>query len=75
MRDQQQPAEISAFPASVSLASAYIPWQNWETPCMPCEALKAGTVFPSLVMPFTCGKGGAVHDAAVTSVFFTNAKG
>lgn len=75
MRNNQQPAEMSAFPAVVTLASAYIPWQNWETPCVPCEALQAGTVFPSLVKPFCCGKGGAAHDDAVTSVFLANAKG
>ncbi len=69
------PNEIPAFPASVTLAAAYVPWQYWETPMPPCDALEAGTVFPSLVKPFIMQKGGAADGNAVTSVFFANAKG
>lgn len=36
-----------------SLAMAYIPVQNWETPYPVDKAFEAGTIFPSLNMPFT----------------------
>ena len=39
-----------------SLAMAYVPWQKWETMYNEEEALKAGTAFPSLDLPFY-GKG------------------
>jgi hypothetical protein len=65
----------NAFPSQITLAQAYVPRQGWETPLPPEDALEAGTVFPSLVLPFMKGKGGA-HDADdVQSVFLANAKG
>lgn len=66
-----------AFPAEqeLTLAQAYVPMQVWETPMMPKEALRAGTVFPSLEMPFMMGKGGCKDENAVRSVFFADAKG
>ena len=39
-----------------SPAMAYVPWQKWETMYNEEEALKQGTAFPSLNLPF-CGKG------------------
>ena len=38
---------------------ATIPLQDWEEPLSPEEALKKGTVFPCLVMPFFAG--GEIH--------------
>lgn len=35
------------------LAMAYVPWQYWETPLEPCEALETGTIFAELNKPFT----------------------
>ena len=34
------------------LAMAYVPWQYWETPLEPCEALEVGTIFSELNKPF-----------------------
>lgn len=65
----------NAFPTHITLAQAYVPMQQWETPMPPQDALEAGTVFPSLVMPFLKGKGGDCHADAVQSVFLANAKG
>jgi len=39
------------------LAMAYVPFQMWEELFCPEEALRRGTAFPSLEMPF-CPKGG-----------------
>lgn len=42
----------------------YVPWQQWEEIYDVCNALKAGTMFPSLNLPFygcvphNCGKKG-----------------
>lgn len=65
----------NAFPEQITLATPYVPMQAWETPMPPQDALCAGTVFPSLVLPFLKGKGGTCDDEAVTSVFLANAKG
>lgn len=37
------------------LAMAYVPWQMWEEPYPPEEAIKMGTAFPSLNLPFMGG--------------------
>ena len=37
------------------LAMAYVPWQNWDGTYSIEEGFKAGTIFPSLDLPF---KGG-----------------
>ena len=34
------------------LAMAYVPWQYWETPLEPYEALRTGTIFAELNKPF-----------------------
>ncbi len=49
--------ETPVFPALILLASSYTPFQAWEEPLDVCAALEAGTVFPSLVMPFVMGYG------------------
>ena len=38
--------------ASVQLAIATVPMQPWEQPYDPAAALKNGTIFPSLNLPF-----------------------
>ncbi len=48
---------MPVFPALILLASSYTPFQAWEEPLDECAALEAGTVFPSLVMPFVMGYG------------------
>lgn len=37
---------------SVQLAIATVPMQSWEQPYDPAAALKNGTIFPSLNLPF-----------------------
>lgn len=34
------------------IAMAYVPWQYWETPLEPCDALEIGTIFSELNKPF-----------------------
>ena len=65
-------APQGVFPARLSLAMAYVPYQTWEVPMAPADALNAGTVFPSLSMPFLMAKGGS-EDAR--AVFANNGKG
>lgn len=44
---------IEKFPESTPPAMAYVPFQQWEEPYAPNKALSAGTIFPSLDLPFT----------------------
>lgn len=46
----------SVFPTETPLAMAYVPFQKWEEPYAPNEALAAGTIFPSLDLPFEGSK-------------------
>ena len=74
--DQTVPAAVSGtFPAKLSLAMAYVPYQCWEAPMSAEDALAAGTVFPSLVKPFMRGKGGADSGREALEVFGFNGKG
>lgn len=74
--DQTEPmTPQGTFPAKLSLAMAYIPYQSWEKPMSAADALKAGTVFPSLVKPFTMGKGGGEDGRNAIEVFRCNGKG
>lgn len=51
--------EISgSFPESTPLGMAYVPFQEWEEPLPENQALEEGSIFPSLIYPFT---GRAVH--------------
>lgn len=56
----QAPAGASAAQgfAVLPLAIVTIPMQVWEQPYEPCKALKSGTVFPSLELPFYAKGGG-----------------
>lgn len=38
--------------ARKSLAMAYVPWQKWQNVMDSCNALKHGTIFEELVLPF-----------------------
>ena len=68
--DQTVPAAAKGtFPARLSLAMAYVPYQCWEEPMTAADALEAGTVFPSLVKPFMMGKGGAADGSSAAEVF------
>ena len=40
-----------------ALAMAYIPEQCWGQTYEPTTALKRGTIFPELDLPFCCGGG------------------
>lgn len=68
-------APQGVFPSQLSLAMAYVPYQMWETVMTGEEALRAGTVFPSLVKPFCMGKGGTENDGDAVAVFGLNGKG
>lgn len=68
-------APQGTFPAKLSLAMAYVPYQYWETPMSAADALEAGTVFPGLVKPFLMGKGGASDGRDAVEVFGYNGKG
>lgn len=47
------------FPGpGLSLAMASVPMQPWETPYDAAKALKQGTIFPSLDLPFYVTGGG-----------------
>lgn len=73
--DQTIPAKPEGvFPARLTLAMAYVPYQCWEEPSEAADALAQGTVFPSLVKPFMAGKGGNGNGDAV-AVFGQNGKG
>ena len=75
LQDQTVPAAPQGvFPAGLSLAMAYVPYQSWEETMPPEQALSEGTVFPSLVKPFLMEKGG-VHNADAAAVFGYNGKG
>lgn len=75
LQDQTVPmAPQGVFPAQLTLAMAYVPYQSWEQNLPPEQALDAGTVFPSLVKPFCMGKGGEPDEAAA-AVFGQNGKG
>lgn len=76
LQDQTTPAQPQGvFPAQLSLAMAYVPYQSWEEPMKASQALDAGTVFPSLVKPFLMGKGGAGDAGNAVAVFADNGKG
>lgn len=48
----------STFPAHVSLAMMYVPFQRFENTYEPEKALERGTLFQELDMPFYGGKRG-----------------
>ena len=52
----QTPAQGTGFDArllgSLPIAMTYTPMQQWKTTYSPAEALKRGTVFPELELPF-----------------------
>ena len=76
LQDQTIPAAPQGvFPAKLTLAMAYVPYQSWEETLPATEALCAGTVFPSLVKPFMMGKGGADDDGDAVRVFGFDGKG
>lgn len=39
------------------IAMAYVPWQQWRQLYEPKEALRRGTLFKELDLPFECAKG------------------
>lgn len=51
--------EESSFPARVSLAMMYVPFQRFENLYDPEKALERGTLFAELDMPFYGSKKGA----------------
>ncbi len=76
LQDMTVPATPQGvFPAQMSLAMAYVPYQTWEEPYGAGEALQAGTVFPSLVKPFCMGKGGTENGRDAVAVFGFDGKG
>ena len=76
LQDMTVPASPQGvFPSQMSLAMAYVPYQSWEEPMRAGDALRAGTVFPSLVKPFCMGKGGADDGRDAAAVFGFDGKG
>ena len=74
--DQTIPAAPEGtFPAQLTLAMAYVPYQCWEEPMRAEEALQAGTVFPSLQKPFMMAGGGVQDGRDAAAVFGYNGKG
>ena len=56
-----QPGSSRSLPfpgPGLSLAMASVPMQPWETPYNTAKALKQGTIFPSLDLPFYVTGGG-----------------
>lgn len=49
------------LPEDIPLASAFVPYQFWDTPIPPEEGLNIGTIFSELDFPFLCD-GGANHE-------------
>ena len=47
--------QMPAIPYDVSLAMAYIPWQELQEVYEPEAGLRHGTIFPELNKPFTAG--------------------
>ena len=47
-----------AYGCEYPLAMTYMPMQEWRNLYAPCDALKAGTIFAELDLPFY-GEGGA----------------
>lgn len=45
------------LPEDMPLASAYVPYQMWDTPMPLEESLKIGTIFTELDFPFICDGG------------------
>ena len=41
----------------MSVAMAYVPWQQWKMLYDPMEALNRGTIFKELDLPFEAAKG------------------
>ncbi|MBQ1275181.1 MAG: spore coat associated protein CotJA [Cellulosilyticum sp.] len=42
---------------NMPIAMAYVPWQQWRMIYEPKEALKRGTIFKELDLPFEASKG------------------
>jgi hypothetical protein len=59
------PAKVSQipgdFPSKTPVGMCYVPFQQWETPLAENIGFEAGTIFPSLVLPFSTSKGCAVQ--------------
>lgn len=58
---KDQGCDIPAMPGELSLAMAYVPYQQWEKPYEPEVGLSRGTIFPCLDKPFIGEE--AVRDA------------
>ena len=48
---------MSPLPETLSLAMAYVPFQQMVRTYDMEQALQAGTLFPELDKPFLCGRG------------------
>ncbi|MDR0992931.1 MAG: spore coat associated protein CotJA [Ruminococcus sp.] len=59
------PANVSQipgdFPPKTPIGMCYVPFQQWETPLAENIGFEAGTIFPSLVLPFSTVRGCAVQ--------------
>lgn len=48
----QKPSCLYQGVDRLPIAMAYVPWQQWKKVHPPCKALRAGTIFPELELPF-----------------------
>jgi len=55
---------ITPLPEDITVAMAYVPYQNAQKLYSPQHGLETGTMFPELNKPFMCaaGKIGGDHD-------------
>ena len=51
----------SSFPAKISLAMMYVPYQRFENLYDAEKALESGTLFADLNLPFYGGKAGKIR--------------
>ncbi len=51
-------SETGSFPSSrFPVGMGYVPWQQWGMTYEPAKALKSGTIFPCLDLPFLGRRG------------------
>lgn len=59
LMNESQPAETKDNPhKNLSLAMAYVMWQEWRKPYDYEKALSRGTIFEELDLPFMAYRGG-----------------
>ena len=68
MQDSNFNEYFDRFP----LAMAYVPWQKWQNVMDGCSALKHGTIFEELVLPFEGSRAACSHFAGRNANHYAN---